>query len=60
MNYMTLKEASEKWGITPRMINYYCSRGRIEGAEKKGTVWLIPSDAEKPQDRRYKKTLCDI
>lgn len=25
MDYMTLKEASEKWGITPRMINYYCA-----------------------------------
>ncbi len=42
MNYLTLKEASEKWGVSPRMINYYCSAGRIAGAEKKGTVWLIP------------------
>lgn len=24
MDYMTLKEASEKWGVTPRWINYYC------------------------------------
>ena len=23
MDYMTLKEASEKWSISPRMINYY-------------------------------------
>lgn len=29
MDYMTLKEASEKWGISSRMINYYCSAGRI-------------------------------
>lgn len=54
MNYMTLKEASEKWGVSPRMINYYCSAGRIKGAEKKGTVWLIPEDAEKPLDGRKK------
>ena len=46
MNYMTLKEASEKWGVSPRMINYYCSAGR--------TVWLIPQDAEKPLDGRKK------
>ena len=35
MEYMTLKEASQ---ISPRMINYYCSAGRIPGAEKMGTV----------------------
>ena len=31
MDYMTLKEAGEKWGVTPRWINYYCSAGRIPG-----------------------------
>ena len=24
MDYMTLKEAAEKWGVTPRRVNYYC------------------------------------
>ena len=38
MDYMTLKQAGKKWGISPRMINYYCSAGRIAGAEKMGTV----------------------
>jgi len=56
MDYMTLKQASEKWGISPRMINYYCSAGRIAGAEKMGTVWLIPKDAVKPTDGRLKKS----
>ena len=46
MDYMTLREASEKWGISPRQINYYCSEGRIPGAEKMGRVWLIPKDAK--------------
>ena len=32
--YMTLREASEKWGITARMINYYCSSGRIKRCGK--------------------------
>ena len=54
MDYMTLKQASEKWGISPRMINYYCSEGRISGAEKMGKVWLIPKTAEKPADGRRK------
>lgn len=34
MDYMTLKEASEKWGVTPRRINYLCASGRIPGAVK--------------------------
>ena len=53
---MTLKEASEKWGVTPRQINYLCAGGRIPGAVKMATIWLIPKDAEKPADRRFKNT----
>ena len=34
MDYMTLKEASEKWGVTTRWINYLCTAGRIPGAVK--------------------------
>lgn len=61
MDYMTLKEASEKWGVTPRRINYYCAGGRIPGAVKMATIWLIPKDAEKPSDRRRRKRgdVCD-
>ena len=55
MDYMTLKEASEKWGVTPRQINYLCAGGRIPGAVKMATIWLIPKDAEKPADRRFQK-----
>ena len=40
MDYMTLKEASEKWGVTPRQINYLCAGGRIPGAVKMATIWL--------------------
>lgn len=55
MDYMTLKETSEKWGISPRMINYYCTEGRIPGAVKMAGVWLIPKTAEKPIDGRTKQ-----
>lgn len=55
MDYMTLKEASEKWGVTPRRVNYYCAAGRIPGAVKMATIWLIPKDAEKPIDRRSRQ-----
>lgn len=55
MDYMTLKEASEKWGVTPRWINYYCAAGRIPGAMKVATIWLIPKTSKKPIDCRTKK-----
>jgi len=55
MEYMTAKEAGAKWGITARMVNYHCTAGRIPGAVKKADLWLIPADAPKPPDARFKK-----
>ena len=55
MEYMTLKEAGEKWGISARQINYYCVAGRIPGAVKMAGVWLLPKTAEKPLDGRTKQ-----
>lgn len=54
MDYITTKEAAKSWQITDRMVVYHCSAGRIKGAKKMGNTWLIPADAEKPSDRRYK------
>lgn len=50
--YMTIKEAAEKWGITPRRVQVLCSTDRIEGAGKFGREWAIPADAERPTDGR--------
>ncbi len=55
MEYLTSVEMSEKWGITSRRISVLCAEGRIEGAVKKGKTWLIPSDAVKPADARFKQ-----
>lgn len=52
--YMTLKEASEKWGIGARRINVLCTEGRIEGAQKLGNMWIIPIASEKTKDGRIK------
>lgn len=52
--FMTLKEASEKWGISDRRINTLCLEGRIEGATRAGSMWLIPSNVERPKDARIK------
>ena len=55
MDYMTLREASEKWGISTRQINYYCTEDRIPGAVKMAGVWLLPKEAEKPVDGRTRQ-----
>ena len=55
MDYMTLREASEKWGVSSRQINYYCVEGRIPGAVKMAGVWLLPKAAYKPADKRRKQ-----
>ena len=50
MKYMTAKEAAEKWNISQRRVAVLCTEKRIENAEMLGNMWLIPKDAEKPQD----------
>lgn len=50
--YMTVKEAAEKWELSVRRVQLLCVEGRIEGAMKYASVWAIPKDAEKPKDER--------
>ncbi|URZ05156.1 DNA-binding protein [Clostridium felsineum] len=56
MDYITTKEAAKNWLITDRMVVYYCSAGRINGAKKMGNTWLVPNNAKKPADGRYKSS----
>lgn len=51
-SYLSIREAAEKWGVSGRRINQYCSEGRIPGAQRFGKSWAIPADAEKPEDPR--------
>lgn len=52
--YMTVKEASSRWGISDRRIRVLCAEGKIRGAYQEGRGWKIPIDAEKPADGRFK------
>jgi fic family protein len=51
---MTVKQASEKWGISDRRVRILCAEGKIPGAYQEGRAWKIPIDAIKPADGRYK------
>ena len=52
--FMSVKEASERWGISDRRVRVLCSEGKVPGAFQEGRGWKIPIDAEKPVDGRYK------
>ena len=52
--YISVKQASEKWGISDRRVRILCSEGRIPGVIREGRSWKIPAEAGKPEDGRYK------
>lgn len=54
MDYITAKEAAEKWGISQRRVQVLCEQERIKGAVRLGWAWAIPKDVEKHKDARKK------
>lgn len=52
MDYITAKEAADKWGISQRRVQVLCTQGKIQGAKRLGWAWAIPCDVEKPKDAR--------
>ena len=54
MEYMSINQAAQAWGITPRRVQVLCAPDRIEGACRIGDVWAIPKEAPKPEDARVK------
>ena len=55
MKFMSSREAAQKWGISQRRVSMLCSENRIEGATIVGNMWIIPSEAKKPEDARRTK-----
>lgn len=54
MEYLSIRQTSEKWGISTRRIQVLCAEERIPGAVRIGYSWAIPKDALKPKDARVK------
>ena len=50
--YITVQEAAEKWGVTPRQVQILCKGNRIAGASRMSRIWIIPEDVEKPTINR--------
>lgn len=52
MDYMSVKQAAEKWDISERSVRGYCQEGKIEGAFLVGKTWSIPGNATKPERKK--------
>jgi len=59
LGIMSVKEACERWGVTRRRVGDYIREGRINGAYKIGTVWVMPDDTQKPPDRKRGRKVSD-
>ncbi|MBE6634166.1 MAG: hypothetical protein E7620_07500 [Ruminococcaceae bacterium] len=58
-DYMTIAEASERWGLSQRQVQHLCMLGSVEGATKFGRAWMIPKNSKKPIDGRTKAARAD-
>ncbi len=52
MEFITVKEAAEKWGVSVRRVQILCSQDRIKGAYRFGKSYMIPAEAILPNARR--------
>ena len=55
IQYMSAREAAEKWNISQRRVSILCSENRIPNVAMLGNMWIIPRSAEKPVDARIKR-----
>lgn len=54
MDYISVREAAQKWEISERRVQKLCEESRIGGIQKFGRSWMIPKTANKPIDLRRK------
>jgi len=55
MDFISVQDAAKKWGLSERRVQKLCEENRIPGVVRFSRMWLIPKDAEKPEDKRYRR-----
>ena len=60
MEYISVMQFAEKFGISERTARNYCASGKIEGAFLTGKTWNIPADAVLPQRRTVRKKVSPL
>lgn len=54
MELVAIKDMCTSWNVSSRRITKLCEEGRIVGAQKIAGIWLLPAQAQKPNDARIK------
>lgn len=54
MEYISVVDFANKYGVSERTIRNYCAVGKIEGAVLIGKTWSVPKDALLPQRSSHK------
>ena len=60
MEYISVMQFAEKYGISERTARNYCASGKIEGAFLTGKTWNIPADAVLPQRKTVRKNVSPL
>ena len=60
MEYISVMQFAEKFGISERTARNYCASGKLEGAFLIGKTWNIPADAVLPQRRTVRKKVSPL
>lgn len=60
MEYISVIQFAEKYGISERTARNYCAQGKIEGAFLIGKTWNIPADAVLPERKAAKEKLSPL
>lgn len=60
MEFISVMQFAEKFGISERTARNYCASGKIEGAFLTGKTWNIPEDAVLPQRKNVRKKVSPL
>ena len=60
MEYISVIQFAEKYGISERTARNYCASGKIEGAFLTGKTWNIPADAVMPSKDAGKRKVSPL
>lgn len=60
MEYISVSQFAEKYGISERTARNYCAHGKIEGAFLTGKTWIIPVDATLPERKTAKSKITPL
>ena len=60
MEYISVMQFAEKYGISERTARNYCASGKLEGAFLTGKTWNIPADTVLPQRKTVRKKVSPL